>query len=335
MIFEPKVGIIIANWNRPFDTIECIKSLFDMDYKNFHIILLDNGSSDNSLDLILDNFNGYVFELDIANREINNLILSLNNSEYFNVILNNLKRDDVSIVRGLITIIKLNKNVGYAKANNIAIKICLNIMNPDYLWLLNNDTVVDKKSLTNLVSEAENDKSALLLGSKILNYYKKNIIDSAGGRINTLIGRVRHIGFNEPDDGRYNVSKYVDYVTGCSVLVRKLAIGKIGYIPEDYFLYFEDTEWCIKARKLGYRVKYIPSSIVYHKISKSTNRMTRNYYFALNNLKFEKKNYPYFFPVALFYWVIRFLCIPFFKNEYKDIAVHFKAFIKFLNLKIP
>lgn len=230
-ITDKDVAIIILNWNAYDDTFECLKSLEHLTYPYFHVFLVDNASQDNSFDKLQEDYKEGKFNVPI-------------------------------------TFIQTGANLGFAGGNNVAIKKAYN-QGYQYFWMLNNDTVVDPNALTPLVEALEKDKQVGIVGSKIY-YYGTNRVWFAGGTINLYTGKSKHIGLNQQDNPIFNIQKEVDYITGCSLFFRKEIIELVGYMSEDYFLYYEETEWNIRVRKKGFKIVYIPRSIVYHKVSSSS-----------------------------------------------------------------
>lgn len=188
-------------------------------------------------------------------------------------------------------LIQTGANLGYAGGNNVGIRYALE-ENADYIWLLNNDTVVTPHALNTLVAHAETAPSIGMVGSKILSYFEPSRLLSAGGRIEMNTGVTEHIGFGCEDRGQFDQSSDCGYLTGCSLLVKRRVIEDIGLMNEAYFLYFEETEWCLKAIGKHYRLIYAPESIVYHKESVSVRKIAglMHYYLTRNRLYFLQRN---------------------------------------------
>ncbi|MBB6176095.1 hypothetical protein HNQ82_000906 [Anoxybacillus tengchongensis] len=225
------VAIIILNWNAYDDTFECLKSLEHLTYPYFHVFLVDNASQDGSFDKLQQDYNDGKFHLPI-------------------------------------TFIQTGANLGFAGGNNVAIREA-HKQGYQYFWLLNNDTVVDPNALTPLVETLEKDKQVGIVGSKIY-YYGTNKIWFAGGKVNTWTGTTKHIGIKEEDVGQYDEVKEVDYITGCSLCFRREVLETVGYMCEDYFLYYEETDWNVRSSNRGWKIIYQPSSVIYHKVSSSS-----------------------------------------------------------------
>jgi GT2 family glycosyltransferase len=160
-------------------------------------------------------------------------------------------------------------NLRFAGGNNIGIKYSFR-QGADYVLLLNNDTVVDRDFLAHLVQKAEQDKQVGIVGPKVYYYGDSKRIWFAGGRIEWWKGWVSHIGIRETDTHQYDALRQVDYVTGCCMLVKREVVDAVGTLDEKFYLYVEDVDWCVRARQAGFKVVYVPSSHIWHKISSSS-----------------------------------------------------------------
>ena len=192
-----------------------------------------------------------------------------------------------------VEIIQSGANLGFAGGNNIGIRRALGC-GADYVWLLNNDTVVEPQALSKLVAAAEKDLSVAIAGSKIFYHAEPLKIWSTGGMWKKGRLHLRQRGANQLDQGQFEELCEVDSVSGCSMLVRSTAIEKIGIMDESFFLYWEDTEWCARARLGGYKVLSVPGSHIWHKVSVSTKpgSYTQYYYFTRSGLSFLMRNDP-------------------------------------------
>ena len=165
-------------------------------------------------------------------------------------------------------------------------------LNPDYILLLNNDTVVDKDFLTSLVLEGENNEKTGLLGPKLYYYDNPNIIWCIGGKIDWKFARGLHIGTNMVDNGQFDEKKNFDYISGSSLLIKREVIDNIGLLDKNFFLYFEETDFALRAKERNYKSLYVPNAKVWHKISKSGGGMSKPiglYYITRNRWLFMKK----------------------------------------------
>jgi len=192
-----------------------------------------------------------------------------------------------------VRLIQTGRNLGYAGGNNVGIRFALS-HGADYVWLLNNDTTVDPKALTALVDTAVSDSAIAFVGSKIYLYDRPDVIWYAGGTIDLSDGgRTAHPGGGRKDTGQFDTVSDVGYVTGCSLLASRDAISAIGMLPEEYFLYFEETDWNLAAQRRGYRTVMAPDSHVWHKYADVGEYKDRFIYYSFRNrIRIVKKYAP-------------------------------------------
>jgi len=247
---DPKVSIIILNWNGLDDTIECLDSLKKIAYPDYDVVVVDNGSKGNDIEALKMRFGDYI------------------------------------------KIIENDRNYGFAEGNNIGIRYALDNLDPDYILLLNNDTIVDPEFLTELVNAAESDPLIGIVAPKIYWYDEPNTVQSAGGTINWWTGALSLIGVGEVDKGQFDHVKDVDWVIGGGLLMKRQVLERIGLLYRPYFAYFEEADWCTQCKKAGYRVVYVPKAKVWHKTARATGRVSglRLYYMTRNRFLFMKRN---------------------------------------------
>jgi len=191
-------------------------------------------------------------------------------------------------------IILNDTNAGYSDANNVAIRYACKALSPDYILLLNNDTVVEKRFLSELVSVAETDDTIGMVGPKIYYYDfngRRDVISFAGGTFDMRTGLPIFFNLPEIDCGQYDVVKSVDQLSGSCLLARRELLEKVGLLSTDYFLYWEDTDWCFRARRFGFKLVYVPRAVVWHKVSASARKMgyEQVYYFTRGRFLFIKR----------------------------------------------
>lgn len=259
-VVNPSVAIIILNWNGWLDTIECLESLEEMHYDNYNIILIDNGSSDSSIQQL-------EAHLRIKSDSIQNNSFS---DEYVDIYGRSMG--------GTIIFIKNRANYGFARGNNIGIKYAIHELNSKYILLLNNDTIVYSEFLSELIGEAEKDSRIGICGAKLLNAFNKSIIDSTGHIIRW--GAVIDRGHGEVDIGQYDDKPEVIGAMAACCLYRKEMIDEIGYLDESFNTMYEDAEFSWRAYKFGWKGRFVPTAIVYHKRGKSV----RSDYSVLNRM---------------------------------------------------
>lgn len=171
------------------------------------------------------------------------------------------------------------KNSGFSAANNIGTSIAKEIGATHVLYL-NNDTVVSPDAFLELFAC---DNEATVLTGKILYYFDKNLIWYAGGNYLPWKGTTVHEGVNL-DYHLFNENRYVSFATGCYVFIPVKVLNKIGEWQEEYFLYSEDVAYSLKMAAMGVKIKYCPKSVIYHKVSQSTDKNSdlSNYYIIRN-----------------------------------------------------
>jgi GT2 family glycosyltransferase len=190
-----------------------------------------------------------------------------------------------------LTLIKNSKNHGFAEGNNIGMIFALENFNPDYLLLLNNDTVVDKNFLHEMVKIAEREKEIGFVGSKTYFYDAKNVIQAAGGGyIDLKKGESHEVGFQQFDNGQFDKPYELDYVGGSCLLVKKAVIKEIGLLDKNFFMYWEDVDWCFTGREYGYKSVYAFKSKIWHKYGTSSENYLKTYYHNRNRLYFIRKH---------------------------------------------
>ena len=294
---SPLVSVIVLNWSNWKDTVKCLDSLARSTYRDFEVIVVDNGSVDDSPSKIREYFRG-----DAAGSRLPNsrkpdktpvvTELTLAESEAIVISGSHDQVRKVNVESGL-TLIVNDKNYGYAEGNNIGIRYSLAVSSPDYVLVLNNDTVVDDGMISELVGACEAEKSIGFAGPKVYRYDpsgSKRVIDFAGGRIDLLRGIGHHIGIDEADNGQYDARTQVDFVEGSCMMVRTEMIRKIGMLDRSYFAYFEDCDWCVRGSENGYKSVYVPEAVLWHKVSSSSHGTMKTHYLTRNRFLFERKH---------------------------------------------
>src|SRR5579859_3091178 len=180
---------------------------------------------------------------------------------------------------GNVTLIENPLNLGFAGGNNIGIGHSLRD-GAEFVLLLNSDTEVSADLLRELVNAAEADRTIGMLGPKIYYHEQANVIWSAGGTLSRY-GEPGHLRVDELDEPSGDRIQDVDYVTGCALLVRREVIEKIGLLDERFFIYFEEAEWCSRARRAGFRVVYVPRATMWHKIRMHARVHSRRYVYLM------------------------------------------------------
>jgi GT2 family glycosyltransferase len=168
-----------------------------------------------------------------------------------------------------VNLIKSRENLRFAGGNNLALKKSID-EDFDYALLLNNDTTVKQDFLSKLVETAEPDPDIGLTAGKMYYYDFPDTLWFAGGKANVKFAYMRHFGIGKKDDGTFDNACTVSFLNGACLLIKIDVLKQIGLLDEDFFLYGEDLDFCIRAQKAGFKLYYQPDSVIWHKVSKST-----------------------------------------------------------------
>ncbi len=243
------VDIVLVNYNGYKDTIECIESIFHSIYKNVNIIIVDNHSTDNSIEEIkkikMNCFNYVMVTYDSKNKKYN---YNSKKNHYNNVVL-----------------ISSDKNGGFGYANNVAFEFSKRYLKSSYCWILNNDTIVDKNAISNLVNMIKLNKN-VMIGATIIEYYNKKVIQRiAGNYYYPFFGFVKSFNKSKKIQDLDKIKPKFNYLTGCSIFTSYKVINEIGGFDERYFLYSEDKDLCKSAEKKKIKLVWCKNAIIYHK----------------------------------------------------------------------
>jgi GT2 family glycosyltransferase len=213
-----------------------------------------------------------------------------------------------------VTVIASAMNLGFAGGNNLGVKAA----SGKYILFLNNDTEVDPGFLEPLVALFESNPNAGAASSKILYHNSGHIIQYAGSTaMDPLTGRNKRIGYKEKDNGQHDTLRETELAHGCSMMVPRRVIDEVGMMPELFFLYYEEIDWCESIKRGGYKIYYVPASRVFHKESMSVgkNSTLKTYYMTRNRLLFMRRNSSGAHKImAMLYFL--FLALP------KNLAAH-------------
>ncbi|MDD3777670.1 MAG: glycosyltransferase family 2 protein [Actinomycetota bacterium] len=263
-----QVVLIIINYNGQPHLKECLDSVYMQTYAHFRVVVVDNNSTDNSLEIIKEN---YPQAKVIANK----------------------------------------KNLGFGKAINQAIKDSLKDK-PDFFGVLNNDIRLDKNWLYHLVQYAKGNPGAGILSGKILLYHWPKYVNSTGVNIN-YFGYGWDRDFFCLDQQLDRKGGPVLAVTGSATLIKRQVLEQVGYYDQDYFLYYEDSDLCLRTWKYTkFTVDYVPEAVIYHKFSASLGVFSpiKHFYIKRSRFLFILKNFPLSFTAKIFPKITRY--------EFKD-----------------
>ncbi len=283
---QPLVYTVILNTNRRDDTLACLASLSKSTYSQIKVIVLDNSSTDGSVEAIR-----YAFP-------------------------------DAQIIN-------LAENLGYAGNNNVGIEEAIK-QGADWVLVLNEDTILDPDCLAELVKVGEGDPQIGIVGPMVYHHNEPNVIQSAGGMLGKY-WQSQHLGKNELDCGQFQLPHRVEWISGCAILVRKAAIEQAGMLDASFFIYWEETEWCIRVARNGWQIIHVPHAKIWHKgVQRDYQPKPSFTYYGTRNhlLTLSKHKAPW--AVQFFNWaqLLRTLVSWSVKPKWKDKIEHRNAMWK-------
>ena len=265
-----KIGLVTVLYKSDDVLTDFFLSLSLQDYTGYHLYLIDNSPSTQTDTLI-----------DVLAEKY------LKNGQQY-------------------THIKNTENLGVAAANNQGINLSLN-NNCSHVLLLNNDIEFFQPGLLKEMIDCAVEKDEDITVPKIF-YHHTRTIWMAGGQLIKSKAYSTHVGLDQPDGDTFNTEKHFDYAPTCFMLISKKVFETVGLMDEKYFVYYDDTDFMIRAINAGFKVYYIPSLEVFHKVSSSTGGgeslfsiyyLNRNrIYFIKKNLSFPQKQLAYIYTIV-------------------------------------
>jgi GT2 family glycosyltransferase len=223
------VFVIVLAWNHVEDTVECLDSLICSDYSPVHYMLVDNASTDNTMEVVRERF-------------------------------------------PMVEIVHSTENLGVSGGYNLGMKRAIE-QGADYLLIANNDIKVDPTMIRHLVDSLEKHPFAGMAMPKIYHYYgDQKRLWCTGGRWRKFPPMVKMTGYNVLDGPPYNEEKEIPFAPSCVLLLRRDAVKQVGYFDTDYFFYHDDWDYCVRYRKSGFTIRFVPQAFMWHKVSISTQK---------------------------------------------------------------
>jgi len=228
-----------------------------------------------------------------------------------------------------IHLIENGANIGTSAGWNKGIRYALNVLQADYVLLLNNDTLVEPYFLTHMVSAGEAGPEVGMVGAVIYDGQDRKRVRSAGARIRWNRGMISLLPMPTPEEQSAG-SREVEFIDGCCMLVKRRLIETVGLLDTQYFAYSEEADWCVRARRAGFRLTYALNARIWHKAPHSYYDGHRLYYFLRSNVLFMRKNatttqlltfLPYFLALSLPSYIAK----PFFRHPGSTISAVCRA----------
>ncbi len=244
------VAVIVPHWNRLDYTTECYRSLMKMDFANYRVYIVDNGSTVHTAD------------------ELGNACPAAK-------------------------VIRLETNRGFAGGVNAGIRVALETDPPDFVWLLNNDTTCEPEVLTRMVRMAATDDRIGLVGCELLEGAESGPLRrvAAGKRMRAPLYIPWSVGAGQT----------VDYLCGASLLIRRAVLEDIGLLDEGFFFFFEDADYCRRARQAGWHLVVAPDAVMRHWGSATIGRLNeaQALHYRAGHIRFLRKTLTHPFAPAL------------------------------------
>lgn len=271
LIKYPLVSIISVNFNQLKVTEAFLDSLLKISYPNIEVLVIDNGSNEDSSDYLQSKYPGFKF-------------------------------------------IRSSENLGFAGGNNLGIRKAKG----DYFMMLNNDTEVDPGFLEPLVECMENNSNVGMVGSKVRYYYTPEVIQYAGATPMTRFTATSHfIGNRQKDIGQFDEEKLTPFASGAAMMTSRKLCKDVGLMASFFFLYYEELDWQERIRKAGYEIRYIPSSLVFHKESVTVGKGSalQAYWLTRNRFLLIRRNF------GNFEVLVGFIYMTFFAGPYNTLKL--------------
>jgi GT2 family glycosyltransferase len=269
------VAIIIVFHDNAEDTIDCLESVRSLEYGDYHIVAVDNGSAPDQREIVLE------------------WLRSCSPDRFALTVVDNINHRAAlpateQAVAPMFHFLSSERNLGFAGGANIGIVYALSVVTPRYVLLLNNDTIVNPHFLRYLVRAHLDQPRIGILGPAILSHGQGRV-DFAGARVHMWFGGFENrLDFGLPYGPLTKTVRYVDKVEGSCMLIPRHVIEKIGLLNPEYFLYWDDNDICMRARKGGFLVGCDLRVAIEHKISSTVHRneAMKQYYMLRNRLVF-------------------------------------------------
>ena len=290
----PKCLVILVNWRRAEDTIACLDSLDLLQGCNWVAAVCENGSGDVSKTLLRNYFLKRGVESDLCCDEEGVAGFAYRDND---------KEDRYFLMLS-------DTNRGFAGGNNLAYRLAIANHCFDYVWFLNNDTEVEINTLSLMLEHMQSDARIGICGSTLVYAHDRKTIQALGGAVyKPWVGLLTELGqggtWPQPVD-QASVEAKMSYVSGASMLTSTVFLERVGLMSEDYFLYYEELDWAMRAKRDGFRLGYASAAVVYHKegavlgSGKSIQRSKLAEYYGLRNkLVITRKYFPWALPTVL------------------------------------
>ena len=271
------IAIILVNWNGWRDTVDCVRSCLTLEGVEARIVVCDNASNDGSVEKIAAWARG---ELDVPSDPDSPVPLSQSHLPDGVTVLDRAQAEAGEDAGGAqLVIVRTGANLGFAGGNNVGLRWAL-ARGASHAWLLNNDTVVPRDSLAELAGFMDSHPDVGLCGSIMVVYGQPSKLQAYAGALDRTTFGARHLGEGMPSDQADQAMRAdppkgneVLYPVGASMLASRAFLEQVGLMEEEYFLYYEEADWVLRAEG-KFDVAIAPHSVVYHKVGATAGSLT-------------------------------------------------------------
>lgn len=200
------------------------------------------------------------------------------------------------------------RNLGFSGGNNAGLRCAKG----DYIFIVNNDTEFTPGLLEKLVEVFEEHPDAGLVSPKFHYFFHKGIIEYVGFLpVDVFTGRSRSIGGGQEDRGQYDKLTETSYPHGGGMMISRSVLDEVGYMPEEFFLYYEELDWSEHVKRKGYKIYLQPHALIYHKESMTTGKASplKTFYQTRSRILFMRRNVKWF-QFLIFCSFLIFFTIP-------------------------
>jgi GT2 family glycosyltransferase len=326
----PLVDIVLLNYNGWRHTIECLESVFRLERASYRVLLVDNGSTDDSLDRIRAWANG-ALTADVDDRIAPEIRRHVVPPVPKPIAYSETERAEADPAADApLVILALGRNGGFAFGNNAGMRFSRRQRRAEYLWLLNNDTVVAPDALAELVRVAESQDRIGAVGGSMLHYDAPEVVQfGSGATVQLTTGAVTRV--NQGGVRRAAIDAAADdfnFVCGGCLLVRAAAVDAIGFLDERFFIYAEDSDYCLRISNGGWKMAYAANAFVWHKGggTMSNGSPFHDYHNLRSSLLLVHKWRRRRVPIALAYWLYRAVAPKIWRRQWHRLPAVARAY---------
>lgn len=307
------IYVVLVNTNGWRNTIECLESVLRSDYAATRVFVMDNGSSDGSLDQIQAWADGRLAPPTDPTGRLTHLVVPPVRKP---VAMARLGRDELEAgapidwARHRVAVVACGANLGFTGANNVAIRRVLHSEPDASVLLLNNDTVIAPSAIALMAARAAAAGGTAAVGCTLLQYQHPDVLETqAGATLTSWNGFSALVGAGTARSASRPADPPLDFISGCCILVPRRILDRVGGLDERFFIYCEDADWGMRIRSAGFSLAYCAEAEVWHKGGATAVHRSafHDYHNAKSVMHFVRKHRPAMFPAAALYLLARMM----------------------------